>query len=177
MNPVARIVQGINALTSIAKCSSWQCSAWDNTLGFRKRGRWNGVASDFFRFLPFFCFFPCYLSVFFRLFRFFPSFPFLSVSLSFFPFFVWFCCFIFFRFLPFLFVFPFLFHFSVFFHFSAFSKKKRGGTVGETPFAKPRIHMEEPLLNELNATKIPREFTINRHREMRETLKGFKGDV
>ena len=58
---------------------------WDGTpiwylehqSGFRKRGRRNGVASDFFRFLPF-------SSVFFRFFRVF--FPFSSVFFRFLPF-------------------------------------------------------------------------------------------
>ena len=36
--------------------------------GFRKRGRRNGVASDFFRFFRFFRFLPCFLSVFLRFF-------------------------------------------------------------------------------------------------------------
>ena len=50
--------------------------------GFRKRGRRNGVASDFLRFLPFFpCFFPLFFLVFF------PFLPFSSVFSSvFFPF-------------------------------------------------------------------------------------------
>ena len=63
---------------------------------FRKRGRRNVVASDFFRFLPFssvfsvffsfFCPFPFLFLFFFRFFPFFPfssvSFPFSSVSFS-----------------------------------------------------------------------------------------------
>ena len=64
-------------------------------LGFRKRGRRNGVASDLFRF-----------------------FPFSSVS---FRFFLVFFCVVFSRFVPFCF------------------QKKRGDTVRETPFAKPRL--------------------------------------
>ena len=74
--------------------------------GFRKRGRRNGVASDFF---PFFSRFLPFCSV---------SFRFSSVV---------------FRFLPF---------FSVLFRFFRFifrKKKKRGDTVRETPFAKPRV--------------------------------------
>ena len=125
------------------------------------------IFSVFFRFLPFssifsvfslfsFRFLP-FFSVFFRLFRFFPFFPFFSVSFRFFPFlsvFFRFCCFfgfgffpffsVFFRFLPFFSVsfrfFPFS---SVFFPFSSvffrfIFRKKRGDTVCETPFAKPR---------------------------------------
>ena len=89
------------------------------SAGFRKRGRRNGVASDFFRFLPFFSvFFP----FFFRFFPF-PVFSFLAVFFGF-------------RFFPFFFPFSF-----VFFRFPPFpfQKKKGGDTIRETPFAKPRL--------------------------------------
>ena len=93
------------------------------------------LASDFFlvfflRFLPFFSvFFSCFLSVFFRFL------PFSSVFSFRFSRFLLF----FFRFLPF---FPFS---SVFFRFIFREKKKRGDTVRETPFAKPRFAAFEPF--------------------------------
>ena len=95
------------ACTLSKKAPSTRSGRCGLVSGFRKRGRRNGVASDFFRFFPFF-------SV---------SFRFLSVFFRFFPFFS-----VFFRFFPFS---------SVF--FVSFSEKKRGDTVRETPFAKPRL--------------------------------------
>ena len=88
----------------------WHLSAQNS--GFRKRGRRNGVASDFFRFLSF-------SSVFFR----FHFFAFLAVF-SGSDFFLFFSVFFRFFFSPFSSV--------------SFSEKKRGDTVRETPFAKPR---------------------------------------
>ena len=92
--------------------------------GFRKRGRRNRVASDFF--LVFFPFSSVFSSFSFRFLPFSPRF-----FLVFFPFSFCFLS-VFFRFLPF---FPFLSVFSVPFS----EKKKREDTVCETPFAKPRV--------------------------------------
>ena len=123
--------------------------------GVRKRGRWNGVASDVFRFLPFL---PCFLSLsdFFRFSHFLSFVPFLSVF-PFFPVYLFLFFFVFFFFSVFVF-FSFFFSglrffylfFSVFFHFfPSFSVSflfpflpfsvSLSEKTGETPFARPLL--------------------------------------
>ena len=117
-------------------------TSWTLVSEFRKRGRQNGVVSDFFsQFLSVFSVFFCpFILVFFLFFPFFPFFPFfrffpflsvlsvsfsffLSVSFSFFHFFQFFSVF-FFCFFCFLFLFsvsfPFCFFFCFFFLFFRF---------------------------------------------------------
>ena len=129
------------------KAGSVGYQVWWNFSGFRKRGRRNGVASDF-------SFFPFFFSRFFLLsFRFLPFFSVFFPFLSFFPFFsvfVRFCCFLggsdvfrFFHFFPFFCFFPFFFSCFRFlpFFLSSHFQKKRGDTVRKTPLRNPEFYL------------------------------------
>ena len=150
-----RLTWAVTRLTSgEVRGSSGEVRELAGKSGIRKRGRRNGVASDFFcffsRFLPFFRFLPISSDFFFR----FPSSDFFFR----FPFFLFWAVFL--R-VPIFFVF-FLFSVS---SVSFQEKKNRGDTVRETPFAKLRVSGK--------SGKLPGNFWIAL--KIQQTAKGASG--